>query len=54
MGNLFEFPLITTLVVIRCSSELQQFASIDSDWTDLMPPEVKMRVKVFSKDNIRI
>lgn len=58
MGNFFDFPLITTLDVIRCSIELQYFAYADGDWTDLMPPEIELRVKLivrmFLKYNIKI
>lgn len=58
MGNLFDFPLITTLVVIRCSTEIQHFASVDGNWTDLMLSEVnlrfKLRVRICSKENIKI
>lgn len=53
-GNLFDLPLITTLVVICCSAEIQYFASAEGDWTDLMPPEVKLRVRMYSKDNVKI
>lgn len=54
MGNLFDFSLIATLVVIHYNTELQYFAFVDSDWTDLMLPEVKLRVRIFSKHNVKI
>lgn len=53
-GNLFDFPLITTLVVIRCNAELRYFASVDGDWTDLILHEVKLRMRMYYKDNVKI
>lgn len=54
MGNLFDFTLITTLVVIHRSIGLRYFAYVDGDWTDLMLFEVKLRVRICSKDNVKI
>lgn len=53
-GNLFDFPLIVTLAIICYSTELQYFASVDGDQTDMMPPEVKLKVRICSKYNVKI
>lgn len=56
--NLFDFPLVATLAVIHCSTGLRNFTLVDDDWNDMIPLEVKMRVKlrlrICSTENIRI
>ena len=54
MGNLFDFPLITTFTSIRCSAKLRYFAYVDGDWTDQLSSEVKLGVRMCSKDNVKI
>ena len=45
MGNLFDFPLITTVTVIHYNTGIQHFASVDDDWIDLILSEVKLMVR---------
>ena len=54
MGNLFDFPLIKTLVGISYSTRFQYFAFVDGDWTDLVSSDAKLRVRICSKNHVRI
>lgn len=45
MGILFNFPLITILIVIHCSTGLQHFALVGNNWIYLILSEVKLMVR---------